>query len=265
MDSSETNIFSFYDELRQLFLNIPDDDKIILLGDLNVRVGRDSQTWKCLGSHGLGKSNSTGLQLLQFWNKHDLIIGKTWFHQKNKYKGTWQHPRSRHWHMIDYVIVHRLDLQDLLQVQAMRGAECWTDHHLVRAKMEFNICPKALHTTTPGAKKLEVSKFSHLPETKNIFQNALTSIELDGTNLWEDFKVKVLSTAQDTLGFRKRKCQDGFAENHEEIDAFLETKHNLFQKTLLTNLSNQAKMEATKAYKDFKKVARTRMCKIQNQ
>ena len=45
MDSLETNILSFYDELRQLFLNIPDDDKIILLGDLNARVERDSQTW----------------------------------------------------------------------------------------------------------------------------------------------------------------------------------------------------------------------------
>ena len=60
------------------------------------------------------------------------------------------------------------------------------------------------------------------------FQNALTSIELDGTNLREDFKVKVLSAAQDTLGFRKRKCQDWFAENYEEIDALFETKRNLF-------------------------------------
>ena len=67
--------------------------------------------------------------------------------------------------------------------------------------MELKIRPKARHTTTSRAKKLEVSKFSHLTETKNIFQNALTSIELDETNLWEDFKVKVRSAAQDTLGF----------------------------------------------------------------
>ena len=109
MDSPETNILSLYDELRQLFLNIPDDDKIILLGDLNARVGRDSQTWKCLGPHGLGKANSNGLQLLQFCNEHDLIIGNK--KKKNKYKGTWQQPHSRHWYMIDYDIVRRHDQQ----------------------------------------------------------------------------------------------------------------------------------------------------------
>ena len=95
MNSSETNILSFYDELRKLFLNIPGDDKIILLV-LNVTVGRDSQTWKCLGSHGLGKANSNDLQLLQFCKEQYFIIGNTWFRQKNKYKDIWQHPYSRH-------------------------------------------------------------------------------------------------------------------------------------------------------------------------
>ena len=75
------------------------------------------------------------------------------------------------------------DLQDLHQVRAMRGAVYWTDHRLVRPKMELKIRPKARHTPTPRAKKIQVSKFSHLPKTKNIFQNALTSIKLDGTNL----------------------------------------------------------------------------------
>ena len=87
MDSPETNILSFYDELKQLFLNNPDDDKIILLGDLNAIVERDSQTWKCFGSNGLGKANSNGLQLLQFCNDYDLTIGNTWFHQKTNTKG----------------------------------------------------------------------------------------------------------------------------------------------------------------------------------
>ena len=65
--------------------------------------------------------------------------------------------------------------------------------------------------------------------------------------------MKVLSAAQDTLGFRKRKCLDWFAENYKEIDALLETKRNLFRKTLSTNLFNQAAMEATKNIQGFLK------------
>ena len=86
MDPPETNILSFHDELRQLFLNIPVGDKIILHSDLNARVGRDSQTWKCLRSHRLGKANSSGLQLLEFRNEHDLIIANIWFRKKKNTK-----------------------------------------------------------------------------------------------------------------------------------------------------------------------------------
>ena len=73
--------------------------------------------------------------------------------------------------------------------------------------------------------------------------------------------MKVLSAAQDTLRFQKRKCQDWFAEIMRKL--MLETKRNLFRKTLSTNLFIQAKMEATKTYKDFQKVAQTRMREIQ--
>ena len=37
----ESDIFSFYADLRQVFLRIPDADKMILLGDLNARLGKD--------------------------------------------------------------------------------------------------------------------------------------------------------------------------------------------------------------------------------
>ena len=155
--------------------------------------------------------------------------------------------------MIDYVIVCQRDLQDLHHVRAMRGAECWTDHRLERAKMELKIHPKARHTTTLHAEKLEVSKFFHLSEIKTIFQNALTAIELDETILWEDFKVKVLSAAQNILGFRKRKCQDWFVENYEEIDALLETKCNFSEKPCQQICTTRQKWKLQKHTRIFKK------------
>jgi len=42
---------------------------------------------------------------------------------------TWQHPKSKHWHCIDYVIMRKKD------VAAMCGTSCKIDHRMVRMKL----------------------------------------------------------------------------------------------------------------------------------
>ena len=58
----------------------------------------------------------------------DLLITNTIFQQWDQLKTTWMHPRSRHWHFLDYVLVRQTDRKDVLLTKGMRGAECWTDH-----------------------------------------------------------------------------------------------------------------------------------------
>ena len=36
----------FYSELRSLIQSTPADDKVIILGDFNTRVGKDATAWK---------------------------------------------------------------------------------------------------------------------------------------------------------------------------------------------------------------------------
>ena len=74
----------------------------------------------------------------------------------------------------------------------------------------------------------------------------INSIELDKANTWEDIKLKVLSAACNNLGVCKRKYQDWFAENYEEINALLEMKHRFFPNPLPPNLSCHAKEGAIK-------------------
>ena len=71
----ESDILSFYADLGQVFLDILDADKIILLGDLNTRVGRDCQTWSCLGLHGVDGADSNDLWCLQFCREYGLVFG----------------------------------------------------------------------------------------------------------------------------------------------------------------------------------------------
>lgn len=50
----------------------------------------------------------------------------TLFCQKNRYKTPWQHPWSKHWHLIDYVIVRACERQDVLLTGAItRREKCW--------------------------------------------------------------------------------------------------------------------------------------------
>ena len=119
----------FYDDLRRLVQNTPTDDKIIIMGDFNARVGRDSESWKgVLGKHGVGNCKENGRLHLEFCSEHQLVITNTIFQQRNSIKTTWMHPRSKHWHLLDYVLVRQKDQNDVVYTRVIPSAECHTDH-----------------------------------------------------------------------------------------------------------------------------------------
>ena len=87
---------------------------LILLEDFNARMGTDQQIWEgVIGPEGIGKCNSNGLLLLKKCAEHELLIPNTVFRLPTRNKTSWMHPRSKHWHLIDYVIVRRRDRQDV--------------------------------------------------------------------------------------------------------------------------------------------------------
>ena len=149
----------FYDDLDSVISAAPRTDKLILLGDFNARVGTDHQTWEgVIGSEGIGKCNSNGLLLLRKCAEHELLITNTVFRLPTRRKTTWMHPRSKHWHLIDYVIVRRKDRQDVRVTKTMCGTDCWTDHRLVVSKLNLRIQPVRRPQGKKVPKKLDVSK-----------------------------------------------------------------------------------------------------------
>ena len=116
----------FYEQFDQIIRSTHPSDKLVILGDFNARVGRDySSSWEgVLGRHGVGKINDNGLLLLSKCAEHSLCITNTLFRMADKYKTTWMHPRSKHWHLIDFIIVRQRDIRDVRVTRAMRGADC---------------------------------------------------------------------------------------------------------------------------------------------
>ena len=58
--------------------------------------------------------------------EHELLITNSLLSTNSQ-----MHPRSKHWHLLDYVIVRRKDRQDVSVTKTMCGTDCWTDHRLV--------------------------------------------------------------------------------------------------------------------------------------
>ena len=108
----------FYEDLHYLTAAVPKSEKLLILGDFKTRVGTDNQTWEnVIGKNGTGNCNNNGLLLLKFCAEHELLITNTntvfRLLVRNRTSWTHLHPRSKHWHLIDYVIVRQRDRQDV--------------------------------------------------------------------------------------------------------------------------------------------------------
>ena len=173
LTSPEETIEQFYANLSSVLDSVPANDKLILLGDFNARVGRDHSRWEgVLCRHGTGNLNANGLLLLSKCTEYDLAVTNTVFKMADKYKTSWMQPRSKQWHLIDNVIVRKRDIRDVLIARTMRGAECWSDHRLIHSTLNF-IIPSLYRKRSKLPRKLfNVAKL-HQPQYLESFQPKL--------------------------------------------------------------------------------------------
>ena len=252
MTYTEEEKEAFYELLSDTLHATPVNDKLLLLGDFNARVGSDYTAWpSVLGPHGMGKMNSNGLLLLTLCSEEELVITNTLFKQPDIHKATWMHPRSKHWHLIDYVITRRRDMNDIRVTRAMRGADCWTDHMMLRCKASFRIASRHRKQPSSVKKKLDVKKLDD-PQVQDALRESLArnlqQLPQNATNLeaaWSSFRDTVHDTAKSVLGHPKKKHQDWFDDNDREILDLLARK-TAAHAAWLSDKSSGAKHEAFK-------------------
>ena len=210
LDSSDDVKYRFYDALYSTLRRISQDDKIILLGDFNARVGRNHDIWhEVIGHHGVGNMNSSSLRLLSLCSDLGLAITNAFFQLRDMHKTSWMHPRSKHWHLIDYVIVSRHEENEVQITRAMRGAECSTDHRLIRSILLLTVRPPARRQKPRHKLNVHAAHNQNIrEELRNAIDQSLSHISTTTTlncisNLtmeWQALSSALLIASQSTLG-----------------------------------------------------------------
>ena len=217
MTNPDENKEAFYNQLASVLSGIPHTDKVLLIqssvGDFNARIGRDNDKWPLvMGKHGIGKCNSNGELLLALCSEFELTVTNTMFKQKDECKTTWMHPRSKHWHMIGFIIMRCRDKMDIHSTRAMRGANCWTDHQMLRWKVAFRIRQKHNRQGTNKPTKLNIAQLSttsHRESFEQEMDSALAQWEEKENSTpdeeWAALQQVVYNTAKTYLGKPDRK------------------------------------------------------------
>ena len=263
LQSDEEDKDAFYNCLDEEIRQVSPSDKVVVLGDFNARVGRDNLPWSnIMGRHGLGNMNANGHRLLTLCAQNNLFITNTAFQLKDIHKGTWTHPRSKHCHMIDYCITRQRDRQDVTITRVMRGAECWTDHFLLRSKLALRIRPPIRRQA--AKKKLNCALLENeevrrrFEETNAESMRAPLPIAIEEG--WQKFSETLMETGKNVLGFATRKNRDWFDSNMDNIKLLLSKKH----KALAAHLANRTSDHLREEWRQARSAAQRELRAMEN-
>ena len=155
--------------------------------------------------------------------------------------------------MIDFIITRCRDKMDIHSTRAMRGANCWTDHQMLRSKVALRIRQRHNRQGTNKPTKLNtatLSTISHRESFEQEMDSALAHWEVkENSSLdkeWAAAQQVVYNTANTYLGKPDRKHQDWFDPNDQELQILMSRRDQALKKVLQTRSTRST----TAAYKD---------------
>lgn len=253
-DASLQEKDEFTDKLTQVVDNIGNGKEIVMMGDFNGRVGcrRDHDV---VGQYGEDVLNDNGSRLIELCDQFSLKILNGYFQHKRVHRYTWTQPTKGQKSIIDYVITKQMSRAQVTDVRVHRGANCGSDHFLLRAIMQFKFYHRHICTSQQQAKKIQCPKYN-----LNGFLNDST-VFLYKMRLAEMMRNVKDGNAEDCYNFLKDCIHQAAFESlgeisstkprssscywwNEELEEVVSEKRALYQKWLATGDREDRRMYA---------------------
>ena len=125
-DAVEETKDMFYQQLQKAIDNVPSHDVLLVIGDLNAKVGcSNERREKIMGGKGCGDINENGERLADICGLNDLVIGGTIFEHKEIHKLTWISPDGNVKNQIDHVSIIVAGSTLFITSLCKEGRSCW--------------------------------------------------------------------------------------------------------------------------------------------
>ena len=257
-DTRDQEKDTFWTILRETIEKIPRRKELIIMGDMNGRVGiRESCT--IVGKYGETEYNDNGERLIEICEQFDLKITNTFFKHKDIHKYTWQQNTRELRSIIDYIIIRQTSSFKATDVRSYRGAQCGSDHYLVKMKSFWpwkNAKNETNNTKMNGAEKTQ-NPHVNVEGLQDESIRAFFATRMEGTldesvegsteEIYEYIRTNVINIATQVLGLRGNNHSRTAEWWSEEIEVAIIEKRKAFNQWL------NDKLEATRTiYKEKK-------------
>ena len=168
--------------------------------------------------------------------QHSLRIQNGFYKHKDIHKYTWTQPTLQRKSIIDYIITRQISRIRLQDVRVYRGAECGTDHHLVKAKVYFPLIMNTANQPSTNHREVHEVRYN-LDSLKNdstvfLYRTRLnlklnTVAYSSGINTYQNIIECIQEAAREALGEQQQQCKKNANEWwNEDIETMVaEKKH----------------------------------------
>jgi hypothetical protein len=225
----------FYDDLQRTYDRVSRHDIVMILVDLNAKIGKEKAYEYVTGKHTLHDvSNQNGEMICNSAIENNMTVMSTQFQHKTIRKGTWISPELTTVNQMDHILINTNKKKTVQDVRTLLGLNCDSDHFLVKTIIKQQLI------TTPR-RNIENRKKWNLDNIKNplklrqytqkIHEKLLQKLEqADVNHEWESIKNVILESAEETIKTREKyrrnewwdeECRAAISRKNHQKEMFI--------------------------------------------